>query len=52
MESTWIMSNLAAGTNQQTKTLIDKGVIPLFIKLLESEHIEIAVQVPLPFHGL
>ena len=45
------MSNLASGTTEQTKVLIDAGVIPIFVRFLSSEYPEIAAQVNYSFEN-
>lgn len=45
LESAWALTNVASGTTQQTQTIIDKGGISLFVKILYSKHPEVAEQV-------
>lgn len=45
LESAWALTNVASGTTQQTQTIIDKGGISLFVKILSSKHPEVAEQV-------
>jgi len=47
LESAWALTNVASGTTQQTQTIIDKGGISLFVKILYSKHPEVAEQVNL-----
>jgi len=44
LESAWALTNVASGTTQQTQSIIDKGGIPLFVKLLNSPNTEVAEQ--------
>ena len=45
LESAWALTNVASGSTQQTQTIIDKGGISLFVKILYSKHPEVAEQV-------
>ena len=44
LEATWALTNIASGTTNQTQCVIDKGGIPLFIKLLSDSNPGIAEQ--------
>ena len=38
LEATWALTNVASGSTQQCQSIVDKGGIPLFIKLLKSKY--------------
>lgn len=44
MEATWALTNVATGTSIQCQSIIDKGGVPMFVKLLSSPNILIAQQ--------
>jgi len=43
-ETCWVITNIAAGTTEQTRTIIDAGAVPVLIELLHSENKEVRTQ--------
>lgn len=44
IEATWALTNLATGTNLQVQSLVDKGIIPVYVKILEENNINLIEQ--------
>ena len=44
IEATWCVTNLATGTTLQINSLVEKGVIPLYISLLKKPIVELVEQ--------
>lgn len=44
IEATWCLTNLATGTNLQVQSLIDKGIIPLYVLILAEDNINLIEQ--------
>jgi len=41
LEAVWCLTNVAAGSTDQTRSIIEKGGIKIFVDLLLSSHIGI-----------